>query len=531
MLKRWPILAYVLLTAFSMALFGIGGEIASIQLGEAQRARQLDELSRVSLRRAEAAVDYGSSALADLAEIGPLGCDAVSLQVIRFHVYQRGAVKDIRLANHDGSVRCSAYSDTLEFDKSWVGRDQMLQTPDMAVQLFRVEQLFGVALGVLRDQTATDSLVAILSISGAQLDVMPESLRGHSEVRIELTDGQTISAIGPPVSIDRSEPPVTVAAVSDRYPVQVIIEVERAAYAGWNNEATLPIVLLATALGLAFGLLGARAMSRPASPVADLDRAIAAREFKPYLQTTVDLATGEFTGAEMLARWVKADGTVVSPARFIKLAEDSGRIAEITWQMLTAALGSLREELKRDKYFKLSVNIAPSHFMAPGFVADLRRVVSTARVAQRQIVVELTEREAYDDLERAAAIVAELRGYGFRVAIDDVGIGNSGLLQLQRLGADVLKIDKLFVDAINRDPTARSVVEMLVRLADRLGMSTVAEGIEEEVQVDALRECGVPTGQGYFFALPLPLPVFLEKLSARRQPADSQPPASAVSAA
>jgi sensor c-di-GMP phosphodiesterase-like protein len=117
------------------------------------------------------------------------------------------------------------------------------------------------------------------------------------------------------------------------------------------------------------------------------------------------------------------------------------------------------------------------------------------------------------------------------VAIDDVGIGNSGLLQLQRLGADVLKIDKLFVDAINRDPTARSVVEMLVRLADRLGMSTVAEGIEEEVQVDALRECGVPTGQGYFFALPLPLPVFLEKLSARRQPADSQPPASAVSAA
>ncbi|MEX1181199.1 MAG: EAL domain-containing protein [Cucumibacter sp.] len=530
MFRRLPVLALLLLTICSVGLFATGGHFAASFLIEAQRARQLDDLVQLALRRSETAVDYGADALDDLALMGPLACDAVSLQAVRFHVYQRGPVKDIRIVNRDGGVRCSAYSETLEFDRSWVSRDEMLPSADATLRLFRVDQFFGIALGVLKDIDADNSLIAILGFSTALLDVMPVELRDHSEVAVELADGRPIANMRTgeqtPALAGRV---LTVTASSARYPLNSVIRVEAEAVAAWNREAYTPIIVLAVALGFAFGLLLARALSRPESPVADLDRAIAAREFKPYLQPTFDLATGAITGCEILARWVKADGSVLAPARFINLAEESGRIAAMTWQLLSQALADLRAELRRDKLFKLSVNIAPSHFIAPGFVNDLRRVVSAARVAHRQIVVELTEREVYEDLEKAAAVVAELRSYGFRVAIDDVGIGNSGLSQLQRLGADILKIDKFFVDAINRDATARSIVEMLVRLADKLNMSSVAEGVEDAVQVEALRQCGVSIGQGYYLSPPVPPAAFLELLETVRH--DNAPAKTQVSAA
>ena len=175
----------------------------------------------------------------------------------------------------------------------------------------------------------------------------------------------------------------------------------------------------------------------------------------------------------------------------------------MTWQILSTALTELQPLLKRDKQFKVSFNIVPHHIIVPGFVEDLRRIVTAARVSPRQVVLELTEREEFEDLSRAATVVAELRDLGFRVALDDVGIGHSGLSHIQKLGPSILKIDKFFVDSICRDQAAKAVVEMLVRLAHELKMTVVAEGIENGKQLAALVASGVEEGQGYLVSPPL----------------------------
>ena len=109
--------------------------------------------------------------------------------------------------------------------------------------------------------------------------------------------------------------------------------------------------------------------------------------------------------------------------------------------------------------------------------------------------------------------MVQLRTDGFKVAIDDVGIGHSGLSHLQALHANTLKIDKFFVDAVERDETARSIIQMLARLAQRLEMQLVAEGIEQQSQIAALLECGVQRGQGYVVSPPVPANTFVNMVA------------------
>jgi EAL domain-containing protein (putative c-di-GMP-specific phosphodiesterase class I) len=161
-----------------------------------------------------------------------------------------------------------------------------------------------------------------------------------------------------------------------------------------------------------------------------------------------------------------------------------------------------------DKYFKMSINITPRHLVSDGFVDRFRSEVRDGGVASRQIVLEVTEREAFTDLEKAAAIVDELREHGFKVAMDDVGVGHSGLSQIKRLGVNTMKIDKFFVDTIAQDGPAATIVEMLVRLAAKLKMTVIAEGIETTEQREALLACGVEDGQGYLVSPPLPFAKF-----------------------
>lgn len=498
----------------STAAFGLAGHFAATRFIRHQQARQLDELTEVVLRRSEFAVDFAAASLDDLAAKGFANCDAAALQAVRLHVYQRSAVKDVRLVNRDGSVICSAYSETLEFDKCWAERADMLASRDKKLFLFRVEQFGGDALGVLRDIDAKKALVAILGINASLFDIMPAELRAHSDVQLALKNGAKLGEF----MLDADKAlllPTDVEKISARYPLRTTIRVDRAVLSSWNTEAYWPAMALAISLGVLFGILLARSR-RTEGPVADLDRALARGEFKPYFQPIFDLETGAIKGCEILARWLREDGSVVPPMNFIPLAESSGRIQAMTWHLLERALSDLRPHLRANKDFKLSLNVVPKHLLSSGFVETLRRTVLSARISARQIVVEVTERDELDDLVRAATVVAELREYGFRVAIDDVGVGHSGLSRLKGPGANTIKIDKFFVDTIAIDASTTTIVEMLVTLAKDLHMTVVAEGIETEEQLRALMDCGVQEGQGYLVAAPLPFAKFRELLAERK---------------
>ncbi len=119
---------------------------------------------------------------------------------------------------------------------------------------------------------------------------------------------------------------------------------------------------------------------------------------------------------------------------------------------------------------------------------QFRHIVASARVSSRQVVLEITERNELPDLEKAACVVRELRELGFRVAMDDVGVGHSGLSQMKGLGANTIKIDKFFVDTITQDGSAVTIIETLTRLARDLQMTVIAEGIETDEQLQALRQ-------------------------------------------
>jgi sensor c-di-GMP phosphodiesterase-like protein len=510
-------LSLAALVVAGTAAFGLAGHGVATSFIKHQQARQLDELTDVVLRRSEFAVDFAAASLDELTRRGLSTCSPASLQAIRLHVYQRSAVKDVRLVNPDGSVICSAYSETLEFDKGWVNRSDMLTSRDGRLLLFRVEQFGGDALGVLRDVDHQKSLIAILGINSSLLDIMPADLRAHSRIRLELNDGAKLGqfSLGDDGDVPQA---VEFSKASSRYPLHATIDVERGVLSKWNSEAYWPALLVAIGLGFVFGLLLARTKQLE-GPIADLDRALARGEFKPFFQPIFDLATGRIRGCEVLARWVRDDGTVIPPMSFIPLAESSGRIQALTWQLLESALKDLRPHLKEDKGFKLSLNFVPNHLLNASFVDTLRRTVLAARVSARQIVIEVTERDELDDLDRTAAVVRELREFGFRVAIDDVGVGHSGLSRLKGLGANTIKIDKFFVDTITEDASTVAIVEMLVALAKDLHMTVVAEGIETEEQARALLASGVEEGQGYLVSAPLPFAQFVELLAIRQSQA------------
>ncbi len=532
-MTRFPVrlnFKHVLLALACAGVFVLAGHFAASQLIEMQRMRQLHELNDTALRRAELLADYGETSLDEIARRIVGDCNSSALQMLRLQVYQRSNLKDVRIIDRDGSVICSAYSETLEFDKGWVKRDEMLPSADGAVLLFRVDQFSGIALGIAKDFGNYDagsknsgtpmSLAAIIGLNASLFDLMPKDLRDYSSVILKLSNGQVVAGDRTGAEEMVFHDPVVLSQDSRRYPFRVEMKIEGGALSAWNNEPYWLIVGLAGLLGLAFGGLIANAAFRPPSPVAELDAGLASGAVKPFFLPTFELSTGRVVGCEVLARWIKPDGTVVPPMSFIPLAESSGRIEPLTWRVLGQALQDLHPVLSSDRSFMLSINIMPRHMVAPGFIDQLRAIATEQRVSPRQIALEVTERDAFPDLKTAAQVIAELRDRGFTVALDDVGIGHNGLSQIQALGANVLKIDKFFVDSISRAASAHATVEMLVRLARELKMTVLAEGIETDEQRLALTECGVSEGQGYLVSPPLPAGKFLafvgEQASARQ---------------
>nr|WP_283808626.1 EAL domain-containing protein [Bradyrhizobium centrolobii] len=322
------------------AAFGLAGHFAATSFIHDQQVRHLDELTEVVLRRSEFAVDFAAANLDELAGRGLASCDPASLQAIRLHVYQRAAVKDVRLVNADGSVICSAYSETLEFDKGWVDRADMLASRGSKLMLFRVEQFGGDALGVMRDIGNKKALVAILGINSSLFDIMPAELRAHGEVLLALTSGAQLGKFM--LDADKALPhPVVFEKSSARYPLRTTIRIDRTVLSAWNGQAYWPAMAVSLALGVLFGVLLSRTR-RMEGPVADLDRALACGEFRPYFQPIFDLSTRQIRGCEILARWLREDGAVVPPMNFIPLAESGGRIQSMTWQILGRALAELQ---------------------------------------------------------------------------------------------------------------------------------------------------------------------------------------------
>ena len=502
-LQHSRIVQYLVL-ALIVAIFVGGANVAFDSLTDRQNRRELNHLNELVLHRSELAVDYAFITLSELAEKGVVSCDQAALVEFRKQVYRRGSVKDIRFIDGTGKTLCAAFSDALETEEEAFAPSGKIASRNPKVQLVALRKPSDNVLGVVWRINTESSAVAVVNLDGMLFDVLPTEIRDSGQVVLALSNGTVISSSEDTDATSGSkESLLTFSVASDRYPVTLSIKVDSQAVSRWNKEQRPFALGIGAVFGALFALLVLKVMSRPADPVHDIDRALARTEFKPFMQPIFSLESGEIVGWEVLARWVRRDGSVVSPYHFIPLAEDSGRIKPLTYQLMLGALDRLQPWLKRHKTFKIAFNIGPAQLLSEGFVEELWDLIAQTNVSVRQVVIELTERQELQELDRAVTVLSELREHGFRIALDDAGTGHSGLSYIQKLPINTIKIDKFFVDTIETSPAAKAVVEMLVHLAGRLKMTTVAEGIETESQLRALAACGVTEGQGYFVSRPL----------------------------
>ncbi len=170
--------------------------------------------------------------------------------------------------------------------------------------------------------------------------------------------------------------------------------------------------------------------------------------------------------------------------------------------------------LEHRAHMYVAFNIAPRHFASDLLIDDIASIFVGGPLSTSQLVLELTERYEIEDLAATRNLIAELQGLGCRIAIDDVGTGHNGLSYILKLGVDIIKIDKMFVDAIGTEAHSRAIVDTLVDLARNLRMQIVAEGVENFEQVIYLREHGITSAQGFVFSPPLPGSAFIQLIEA-----------------
>ena len=238
---------------------------------------------------------------------------------------------------------------------------------------------------------------------------------------------------------------------------------------------------------------------------ADLEHAIAAREFVLQYQPIVEIATGRMIGVEALVRWEHPERGLIGPEQFIRVAEESDSILDIGRWVLAQACRQRRawHDLVGSESFTVSVNISARQLAQPDFVDEVLTIIREAGVAPTEIVLEMTETSMLQDSAATRSKLQDLRDAGIGVSIDDFGTGYSSLSYLQRFPVTTLKIARDFVDVDGVDADAWELANAIVALGRALRLSVIAEGVEQWSQLGRLRTLGCEFAQGFYFARPL----------------------------
>ncbi|WP_432839222.1 putative bifunctional diguanylate cyclase/phosphodiesterase [Dactylosporangium sp. CA-092794] len=236
----------------------------------------------------------------------------------------------------------------------------------------------------------------------------------------------------------------------------------------------------------------------------DLRGAIERHELLVYYQPFVDLRDGSISGAEALVRWPHPRKGLVPPDRFIGLAEETGLILPLGYEVLGAACRAAAGWQRGDRPLRISVNLSPRQVQDPAVTLYVQQTLAHTGLAPQLLTLEITESLLSEDADVAASRLAELKQLGVRLAVDDFGTGYSSLSRLHAFPIDILKIPKPFVDGVARGPERSALARAILDLAVALGLQVVAEGIEDAGQARELRRLGCPVGQGFHFSRPVP---------------------------
>lgn len=221
-------------------------------------------------------------------------------------------------------------------------------------------------------------------------------------------------------------------------------------------------------------------------------------------QPQIDMRDGRVLGAEALLRWKTDEGKFIPPDQFIPIAEYSGLIVDIgEWVLRTACLELVHLRSLGYTDFQMAINVSQAQFSHPLFMQSLNKALADTQVPPKYVELEITESMAMKDPELLIKTLHQIKQLGMSISIDDFGTGFSSLSHLQKLDVDKLKIDRAFVNEIQKNPNEGSIAKMIVQLGKNLGLSIIAEGVESEMQANTLLSYDCHIAQGYLYSKPL----------------------------
>jgi len=234
-----------------------------------------------------------------------------------------------------------------------------------------------------------------------------------------------------------------------------------------------------------------------------LRRAIHKREFFLHYQPQYDLKTGKMRGVEALVRW-KQGGDVVSPAKFIPIAEECGLIVPLgRWVLKEATRQCVEFNKRSDEMLRICVNVSALQIQRPNFANEVSQILHEAGLSPKQLVVELTESALMQQPEQGSYAMEQLQQMGVGIAMDDFGTGHSSLNHVSVLPISLIKIDRSFVQSCEKRKTDAAIITAIITMGHALGLKVLAEGVETEEQASTLRARGCDEVQGYLYCVPV----------------------------
>lgn len=247
----------------------------------------------------------------------------------------------------------------------------------------------------------------------------------------------------------------------------------------------------------------------------ELTEAIEQNQLVLHYQPIVDLNTWQVSGCEALVRWNHPERGLLSPNRFIPVAEESDLIVALGDWVIREASRQLREwtdETPTAANLRMSVNLSVRQLQNPAIASDIIEILSESDISPDRFTIEITETLMMEREQEFADRLQQLRSKGFRLAVDDFGTGYSSLGYIQQFAMDIIKIDRSFVDRMKGSASASGLVRTIIEIATELDCVTVAEGIETPVQASRLARLGCNYGQGYYFSKPIDAQEFIQML-------------------
>ena len=232
--------------------------------------------------------------------------------------------------------------------------------------------------------------------------------------------------------------------------------------------------------------------------------ALAQNQFRYALQPQVELDTGKLVGFEALIRWEHPERGMVPPGQFIPVLENTEFMLSLGHWCIEHAFNLLLEfKEKGHDELKIAINLASVQFLDPGLIPFLKEQFARTGLPASLIELELTERTLVSDVEKTTDIMEQLIELGCFISIDDFGTGYSSLSYLKRMPAHIIKIDRTFIDGMLKSNADKQIVKSTISMVQNLGMQIVAEGIEEQLQIDLLKLFECDMAQGYFISRPI----------------------------